>query len=101
MAHSLMRKTRAEKPRRLGGPEVFKNLRMLPIGGIIGGGIFVITGLAAAQYAGPAVILSFILAGVAAGLIALIYAELTVHIPSAGPTYAQVTQTLGTFPGWV
>jgi APA family basic amino acid/polyamine antiporter len=77
------------------------DLTSLGIGGIIGGGIFVITGLAAAQYAGPAIVLSFVLAGLAAGLIALVYAELTVHIPAAGPTYAQVAQLLGTFPGWV
>ncbi len=73
----------------------------LGIGGIIGGGIFVITGMAAAQYAGPGIVLSFVLAGLAAGLIALIYAELTVHMPFAGPTYVQVTQILGAFPGWM
>jgi APA family basic amino acid/polyamine antiporter len=77
------------------------DLTSLGVGATIGGGIFVITGLAAAQYAGPAVVLSFILAGLAASLIALIYAELAVHIPVAGPTYVQVTRTLGAFPGWV
>ncbi len=77
------------------------DLTSLGIGVIVGGGIFVITGLAAAQYAGPAIILSFVLAGVAAGLIALVYAELTVHLPAAGPTYAQVAQTLGALPAWV
>jgi APA family basic amino acid/polyamine antiporter len=77
------------------------DLTSLGIGAIVGAGIFVITGLAAAQYAGPAIVLSFVLAGFAAGLIALIYAELTVHLPAAGPTYAQVAQTLGAFPGWV
>lgn len=73
----------------------------LGIGGIVGGGIFVITGLAAAQYAGPGIIFSFLLAGTAAGIIALVYAELAVHIPFAGPTYVHVAQTLGPFPGWI
>ena len=77
------------------------DLTSLGIGGIVGGGIFVITGMAAAQYAGPGIIFSFLLAGTAAGIIALVYAELAVHIPLAGPTYVHVAQTLGTFPGWI
>lgn len=63
------------------------NLTALGVGAIIGTGIFVLTGVAAANYAGPALILSFIISGVAAGLAALVYAELAAAIPASGKEY--------------
>ena len=63
------------------------NLTMLGIGAIIGAGIFVLTGLAAALHAGPAVPLSFIVAAIACGLAGLCYAEMASAVPVAGSAY--------------
>src|SRR5262249_57987337 len=63
------------------------NLTMLGIGAIIGTGIFVLTGTVAAQNAGPAVILSFMLAGVASIFAALCYSEVASFVPMAGSAY--------------
>ena len=63
------------------------NLVSLGIGAIIGAGIFVLTGAAAAQYAGPAVWLSFILSGVACAFAGLCYAEFASLIPISGSAY--------------
>jgi len=73
----------------------------LGIGAIIGTGIFVLTGVAAAQYAGPALILSFVVSGIAAGLAALTYAELAAMIPVAGSAYTYTYTALGEFAAWV
>lgn len=62
------------------------NLTALGVGGIIGAGIFVLTGQAAAQYAGPAIVLSFVLAALACGFAGLCYAEASM-IPIAGSAY--------------
>jgi L-asparagine transporter-like permease len=59
-------------------------LTMLGVGGTIGTGIFVLTGVAAAQYAGPALVLSFIIAGAGCALAGLCYAEFAVMIPVSG-----------------
>ncbi len=77
------------------------DLVTLGIGAIIGTGIFVLTGVAAAQYAGPALILSFVVAGVAAGLAALVYAELAAMIPVAGSAYTYSYAALGEFVAWI
>jgi APA family basic amino acid/polyamine antiporter len=63
------------------------NLTMLGIGAIIGAGIFVLTGLAAALHSGPAVVLSFVVAAVACGLAGLCYAEMASTVPVAGSAY--------------
>src|SRR5579871_316467 len=63
------------------------NLVSLGIGAVIGAGIFVLTGAAAAQYAGPAVVLSFILAGIGCAFAGLCYAEFASLIPIAGSAY--------------
>jgi APA family basic amino acid/polyamine antiporter len=63
------------------------NLMTLGIGAIIGAGIFVITGQAAAQFAGPAIIISFVLAGIACAFAGLCYAEFASMIPIAGSAY--------------
>ena len=59
----------------------------LGIGCIIGAGIFVLTGKAAASYAGPAIALSFVLSGVACAFVGLCYAELAAMIPASGSAY--------------
>lgn len=77
------------------------NLTMLGIGAIIGTGIFVLTGTVAAQNAGPAVILSFVLAGVASIFAALCYAEFASLVPMAGSAYTYGYATLGEFLAWI
>jgi basic amino acid/polyamine antiporter, APA family len=77
------------------------NLTMLGIGAIIGAGIFVLTGTAAAQNAGPAVVISFIVAGVACLFAGLCYAEFSSMIPIAGSAYTYAYATLGEFVAWV
>ncbi|MBI4419201.1 MAG: amino acid permease, partial [Gemmatimonadetes bacterium] len=77
------------------------NLTLLGIGAIIGTGIFVLTGTVAAQNAGPAVILSFVLAGVASVFAALCYAEFASLVPMAGSAYTYGYATLGEFLAWI
>jgi basic amino acid/polyamine antiporter, APA family len=83
--------------RRVLGPV---NLTAIGIGGIIGAGIFVLTGQAAAAYAGPGIVLSFILAGFACGFAGLCYAEFASMIPMAGSAYTYSYATLGEFVAW-
>ncbi|HEX4933413.1 MAG TPA: amino acid permease, partial [Gemmatimonadaceae bacterium] len=71
------------------------NLTMLGVGAIIGAGIFVLTGTAAAQYAGPAITLSFVLAGLGCLFAGLCYAEFAAMIPIAGSAYTYGYATLG------
>lgn len=77
------------------------NLTALGIGAIIGAGIFVLTGQAAAQYAGPAIVISFIVAGIACTFAGLCYAELASMIPVAGSAYTYAYATLGEFIAWI
>jgi APA family basic amino acid/polyamine antiporter len=77
------------------------NLVLLGIGCIIGAGIFVRTGSAAALHAGPAVMLSFVIAGVICGLAGLCYAELASVLPVSGSAYTYSYTTLGEFAAWV
>jgi basic amino acid/polyamine antiporter, APA family len=71
------------------------------IGGIIGAGIFVITGHAAASYAGPGVAISFVLASAACLFAGLCYAEYASLIPAAGSAYSYTHATLGRFLAWI
>src|ERR1700760_4821762 len=71
------------------------------IGAIIGAGIFVLTGTAAAQYAGPAIILSFVLAAIACTFVGLCYAELASMLPVSGSTYVYTYATVGEIAAWV
>lgn len=77
------------------------NLVFLGIGAIIGTGIFVLTGLVAAKNAGPAVVLSFVLAGVASIFAALCYSEFASTVPMAGSAYTYGYATLGEFIAWI
>ena len=75
-------------------------LTAIGIGGIIGTGIFVLTGLAAAQHAGPAIVLSFIIAGIGCIFAGLCYAEFASMIPVSGSAYAYSYATLGEGVAW-
>lgn len=77
------------------------SIMAIGIGGIIGAGIFVLTGTAAANYAGPGVMLSFTLAAVACAFVGLCYAELSALIPIAGSSYTYTYATLGEFFAWI
>jgi basic amino acid/polyamine antiporter, APA family len=80
------------------------DLVLAGVGVIVGGGIFVVTGTAAAQFAGPAVVLSFLLAGLACAFTGLSYSELAAMIPAAGGAYtfasAALGELVGLFVGW-
>jgi basic amino acid/polyamine antiporter, APA family len=76
------------------------SLTAIGIGGIIGTGIFVLTGMAAAQHAGPAIVLSFAIAGVGSLFAALCYAEFASMIPASGSAYSYAYATLGEFVAW-
>jgi APA family basic amino acid/polyamine antiporter len=77
------------------------DLALLGIGCAIGTGIFVLTGIAAATQSGPAVILSFIIAGVASGFAALAYAELAASIGGSGSAYGYSYVAFGEFIAWI
>ncbi len=77
------------------------NLVSLGVGAIIGAGIFVLTGQAAAQYAGPAIVISFIISGLGCLFAGLCYAEFAAMIPIAGSAYTYAYATMGEFLAWV
>jgi APA family basic amino acid/polyamine antiporter len=76
-------------------------LTLTGVGIVIGAGIFVITGQAAAAYAGPAIVFSFVLAGLACVFIALCYAEMAAMVPLAGSAYSYTSEAFGRKAGWV
>jgi basic amino acid/polyamine antiporter, APA family len=77
------------------------NLVTLGIGAIIGAGIFVLTGQAAAQYAGPAIVISFIISGIACAFAGLCYAEFASLIPVSGSAYTYSYATMGELMAWI
>ncbi len=77
------------------------NLVTLGIGAIIGTGIFVLTGPVAATAAGPAILLSFIIAGIGCAFAGLCYAEFAALLPIAGSSYSYAYATLGEIVAWV
>ena len=77
------------------------DLTMLGIGAIIGTGIFVLTGQAAGKHAGPAVIISMIIAGIVSAFAALCYSEFAASVPISGSAYAYGYGTLGEFVAWI
>jgi len=76
-------------------------LTMLGIGAIIGTGIFVLTGIAAANYSGPALIISFIISGAACAFAGLCYAEFAAMVPVAGSAYTYGYAALGEIWAWI
>ena len=100
----------AESDGRSGGPQGGARLRRslsatnlvaLGIGAIIGAGIFVLTGHAAATNAGPAIVLSFVLGGIACAFAGLCYAEMASTVPVAGSAYTYAYATMGELIAWV
>ncbi len=77
------------------------NLVALGIGAIIGAGLFSLTGVAAGANAGPAIVLSFIVAAIGCGLAGLCYSELASMIPVSGSAYTYAQATLGEFVAWI
>jgi basic amino acid/polyamine antiporter, APA family len=77
------------------------DLTLLGIGAIVGAGIFVLTGVAAAKYAGPAIVVSFMVSGFACAMAALCYAEFAAMIPVAGSAYSYAYATMGELVGWI
>ncbi|MBX3173462.1 MAG: amino acid permease [Gemmatimonadaceae bacterium] len=77
------------------------NLTLLGVGAIIGAGIFVLTGTAAAQHAGPAIVISFMIAGLGCAFAGLCYAEFASMIPIAGSAYTYGYATLGELFAWI
>ena len=77
------------------------NLTTLGIGAIIGTGIFILTGTAAAQNSGPAVVLSFVLAGLVSAFAALCYSEFASLVPMSGSAYTYGYTTLGELFAWI
>ncbi|HYG29474.1 MAG TPA: amino acid permease [Allosphingosinicella sp.] len=94
----VQRETETSELKRSLGPW---NLVFLGIGCIIGAGIFVRTGNAAALHAGPAVLLSFVVAGIVCAFAGLCYAELSSTLPVSGSAYTYSYTTLGEFAAWV
>ena len=94
----VQRETETSKLKRTLGPW---NLVFLGIGCIIGAGIFVRTGNAAALHAGPAVLLSFLVAGIVCALAGLCYAELSSTLPVSGSAYTYSYTTIGEFAAWI
>ncbi len=94
------------KDEQLGGPGLKRvlgptQLMMLGVGAIIGTGIFVLTGQAAAANAGPAIVISMVVAGLVSALAALCYSEFAASVPVAGSAYTYAYATLGEFVAWV
>src|SRR3954449_12066172 len=77
------------------------DLTVFGVGVIIGTGIFVLTGVVAKEQAGPAVAISFVIAGIVCGLAALCYAEFASTVPVAGSAYTFSYATLGELVAWI
>ena len=77
------------------------DVTLLGIGVIVGTGIFVLTGVAAAKYAGPALMLSFLFASIACGFVSMAYSELASMVPVAGSAYAYAYTSVGEFFAWL
>ena len=106
-ATKSIERIRAEQ---LGGPQGSGELKrvlgpaqlvMLGVGAVIGTGIFVLTGQAAAAHAGPAIVISMVVAGLTSVLAALCYSEFAASVPVSGSAYTYAYATLGEFVAWV
>lgn len=107
MPDLFLRKSIAELQMEAGSKHGFKptlsalNLTTLGIGAIIGAGLFSLTGKAAAENAGPAVMLSFVIGGIACAFAGLCYAEMASTVPVAGSAYTYAYATMGEFIAWL
>jgi basic amino acid/polyamine antiporter, APA family len=106
MANLTARKSVADLIKMAEGSELKRtlgpvNLVLLGIGAIIGAGIFVLTGEVASQYAGPGIVISFMVAAFACACAGLCYAELAAMIPVSGSAYTYSYTTLGEFFAWI
>ncbi|MBC7880219.1 MAG: amino acid permease [Anaerolineae bacterium] len=107
LSRYLIKKTVTDLQTEVKGDDCLKrtlgpiNLISLGIGAIIGTGIFVLTGTAAANHAGPAIVLSFILGGIACAFAGLCYTEFAALIPMAGSAYTYAYATLGELVAWI
>src|SRR5690606_18541699 len=97
----LMREAGGEGEHTLKRSLTATNLTLLGVGAIIGAGIFVLTGTAAAQHAGPAIVISFLIAGLGCAFAGLCYAEFASMIPIAGSAYTYGYATLGELLAWI
>ena len=97
---AILAQARTDRGRLDSGAVGTFSLTTLGIASVVGAGIFVTTGEAAAEFAGPGVVISFVLAAIAAGLTAICYAELAAMIPIAGSTYSYAYAAFGTFLAW-
>lgn len=77
------------------------SITMLGVGAIIGAGIFSLTGIAAANYAGPGIVYSFIIGGILCAFAGLCYAEMAAMVPVSGSAYAYSYATMGEFVAWI
>ena len=77
------------------------DLVVLGIGGVIGAGVFVLTGVAARQFAGPAVVVSYLISAFASFLAALCYTEFAVELPVAGSAYNYIAVVYGELPAFL
>jgi APA family basic amino acid/polyamine antiporter len=87
----------ADLPRVLGASQA----TAIVVGSVIGTGVFVLTGQAAAQFAGPGIMISFVITGVLCALVALCYAELAAAIPVSGSAYSYSYVSGGEFLAWI
>ena len=94
---SILKEEKGELKKTLGAT----SLVLLGIGAIIGAGIFSLTGIAAAENAGPAVTISFMIAGLGCAFAGLCYAEFASMLPIAGSAYTYSYATLGEFIAWI
>lgn len=97
----IVRSADAESSRALSKTLGAPSITAMGIGAIIGAGIFVLTGTAAAQFAGPGIILSFVLGGIACAFVGLCYSELAAMLPVCGSTYTYTYATLGEVFAWI
>jgi basic amino acid/polyamine antiporter, APA family len=97
---AIVTQSRTDRKRLDSGALGVFSLTALGIASVVGAGIFATTGTAAAEYAGPSVVISFVLAGIAAAAMAVSYAELASMIPAAGSTYSYAYAIFGVFPAW-
>src|SRR6185312_7765547 len=95
LSQLLARKTDFSNDDHAHGPGLRRTLGPWGIGAVIGTGIFVVTGTAAAEHAGPAVLISFIIAAICSGFAALCYAEFATLIPISGSSYSYAYASLG------